>query len=235
VAIPAERRRRVEFRRLGVVLRRLTIRMAVVAVALPVAPAAAPATTAASIVAPLRAWLGRLFCREIAGSPANGIGERFVNRLAGFGIGFAGRSAKALVRQSVLLLRVEIAGTLRDRNMLNVLLRLVMEVIAIAAAAPASPASASRSGFGLFRGSGIARRLGFLVCRRRGEVFGIVLFLERCGHRLRSLRKRLGSLDRVDLFAAIDDEGLRRFHGFVGADRDGDGEALLQAAQVRAL
>ena len=125
--------RRVEFRRLGFALRWFTASMAVVAVALPVAPAATPAAPPASIVAPLLAWFGRLFSREIAGSPANGIGERFGNRLVGFGVGFARRSAKALVHQPGLLLRIEIAG-LRDRNILDVLLRLVVEVIAIATA-----------------------------------------------------------------------------------------------------
>ena len=39
----------------------------------------------------------------------------------------------------------------------------------------------------------------------------------------------------MHLFAAIDHEGLRRPHRLVGADRDRNGEPLLQAAQMRAL
>ena len=53
--------------------------------------------------------------------------------------------------------------------------------------------------------------------------------------RLGLLGERLGRFERMHLLAAIDDESLRRGQRLVGIDGDGDGEALFQRAQMRAL
>ena len=56
------------------------------------------------------------------------------------------------------------------------------------------------------------------------------------GRRDRRLRgDRLGGLDAVHLFALFDQERLRGADRRVGVDRDGDLEAALQLAQMRAL
>ena len=46
---------------------------------------------------------------------------------------------------------------------------------------------------------------------------------------------RAGLLDRVHLLALLDQERLLAAHRGVGIDRDGDAEALLEVAQMRAL
>lgn len=121
---------RIEFRRLGLMRRRLTVRVAV-AVALPVAPAATAAAPPPPIVAPLRVRLDTLLSCEIARSLAKRFSQGLVNRLVPrFGAGLIGRSGMgsgmALIRRPILILRAKLAGRFGDWNMFNVLLRLAV-------------------------------------------------------------------------------------------------------------
>src|SRR6185312_1528809 len=102
-----------------------------------------------------------------------------------------------------------------------------------AASAPAPPASPPSAVARLGRGFG-GRFVGVLAVER-GGLLEIVLFLERCGERLRLLGDGARRLERVHQLAAIDDEGHGRRDRLVRTDGEGDGEALFQAAQVGAL
>ena len=104
---------------------------------------------------------------------------------------------------------------------------------AIAAAPPPAPPPA-RFAFAVFGGSVRSDRFAFLGFGRAG-LFEVVFLFERCGGRLVLRGQRLGGFDRVHLLAAIDHESLRRGQRLIGADGDGDGEALLQPAQMGAL
>ena len=82
--------------------------------------------------------------------------------------------------------------------------------------------------FGLF---GFDFALGFEI-----ELFVVIGFLDlrRRGSRLRR-EQRLGRLQRMHLFAAIDDEGLQAADGSVGGYRQRNLEAVFEIAQMTAL
>src|SRR3984885_10314899 len=106
---------------------------------------------------------------------------------------------------------------------------------AVAAAAAAPTALAACAAFALLgHGGGRGCLVGAFVLRC-DEVFEIVLVFKRRGVGLCPLGQRLGRFRRVHLLTAIDDKCLPRRHRFIGRDGDGDGEALFQAAQMRAL
>ncbi len=126
----------------------------------------------------------------------------------------------------------------------SVLRRGLLREAVLALAAPATPATAPtarlalRSLGGRFCGLllrgfalALALALGFgLADFVLGEVFLFVLrSRRRRRHRLRD--DRLGSLDRVHLFALLDQERLRRSDRRICIHRDGDLEAALEIAQ----
>src|SRR6516165_6276775 len=112
--------------------------------------------------------------------------------------------------------------------------------VASAAAAPAATATMRAAVVLLVllrrRGLRILGTFGFLGRLDRACVFEVVLLLQRCGEqRLALLGQRACGFRGMDLLTALDGEGLRRGYRLVGADGDGDGEALFESAQMGAL
>src|SRR5215471_10813912 len=109
-------------------------------------------------------------------------------------------------------------------------------VFAAMAAAPSAPTPAARTR--------LARRLRLLFRRVGLGIFGIGLFLvlvvlfllllDRDSARWLQ-RQRLCLLQAVHLLAFLDDEGQLSRNGGIGIDHDGDAEALLERAQMRAF
>ena len=85
---------------------------------------------------------------------------------------------------------------------------------------------------GLF---GLFRRFDLFRLLQRLDDFRLLLFLDqhRTGFGLR--QQRLGLFERHHLLAAIDGEADLAADLGVGIDGDGDAEALLELAQMRAL
>ena len=114
-----------------------------------------------------------------------------------------------------------------------------MQMFATAAPAAATPATPARSAFARFgdrRHANLVFGLGFfrLGCLA-ADLFEIVLFLQRRDRGLSPLGNRFCRLGRMHLLAAIDHESLRGAYGFIGGDRNGDGEPVFQSTQMRTL
>src|SRR5215510_11032970 len=121
-----------------------------------------------------------------------------------------------------------------------------LAAFAATAAAPPSPPSAPLPGLacGLHL---LARALRVLLLFARGGAFGIervfcllvvafvLVLLDRGDGGRRLQRQRLGLLQAMHLLALFDHEGQLPAQRRVGIDYDGDAEALLQHAQMRAL
>src|SRR5262249_57923641 len=110
-----------------------------------------------------------------------------------------------------------------------------MQIRPLAAPPPAAPAPPSAGRLAAFHG------LLLLACFL-GEQLGLALDLllrffrrrrRRRRHRLRRNRSR--RLQAVHLLAALDHEGLLTAEARIRIDRDGDAEALLELAPMRAL
>src|SRR5262249_13288267 len=122
-------------------------------------------------------------------------------------------------------------------SLLREFLALLLErLFAATAAAPPAPAPAAWTM--------LARRLHLLFRRAGLGIFGIgpflvlvvlfLLLLDRDSAR-RLQRQRLCLLQAVHLLAFLDDEGQLSRDGSIGIDHDGDAEALLERAQMRAF
>src|SRR5262249_16603581 len=109
-------------------------------------------------------------------------------------------------------------------------------VFAAMAAAPTAPAPAARTRFAP-RPRPRVPRPGLRLFGPRVFVVLVVLFvllLDRDNAR-RLQRQRLCLLQAVHLLAFLDDEGQLSRDGGIGIDHDGDAEALLERAQMRAF
>src|SRR5262249_31765355 len=128
------------------------------------------------------------------------------------------------------------------------LVALVLErLAAFAAAAAATPSAPSAALPRLARGLRLlTRRLRVLLLFALGGGFGfgrlllvvvafVLVLLDRRDGGCRLQRQRLRLLQAVHLLALFDHEGQLPAEGGIGVDHDGDAEALLQHAQMRAL
>src|SRR5262249_59800174 len=128
------------------------------------------------------------------------------------------------------------------------LVALVLERLAAFAATAPAPPSAPSAALPLLAGSLrlLARGLRVLLLFALGGVFGfgrlllvvvafVLVLLDRRDGGCRLQRQRLCLLQAVHLLALFDDEGQLPAEGGIGVDHDGDAEALLQHAQMRAL
>src|SRR5262249_30014929 len=134
-------------------------------------------------------------------------------------------------------------GRLSRRGIVALLLGSLAALAATAAPPPSAP-SAALLACGLRL---LARALRVLLLFAHGGAFGIervffllvVLFvlvlLDRGDGGCRLQRQRLRLLQAVHLLALFDHEGQLPAERRVGVDHDGDAEALLQHAQMRAL
>jgi hypothetical protein len=196
------------------------------ALALPVTAAAATASTATPVVAPRLVVLASSFCGKVG---------RFINRI----VPDRGLILDAQIFDAPIL-GAQIVGWFGDRNVLDMVLLPGAYVIAAATPAPSPAPPSARPAVGRFGCCGACRlNLGvafdFAVVDCAADLFEIVALLERRDRSLRPFGDRLGGFDRMHLFATLDEKSLRRAHGFVRGDRDGDRKAFLKPTQMRTL
>src|SRR5262249_55793005 len=198
--------------------RRDALAVAAATVAPPAPPSAAPAPALAVAMR-----LCMRLCRPFGTAPVAGLlrlarsSEVMLGRRRGKVRGLPGRELVALLRE-----------------------RLAALAAAAAPPPPAPLAALARLACGL-----LARVLRLFLLGAHGGVFGlrrllvvvvpfVLVLLDRDGGR-RLQCQRLRLLQAVHLLALLDDERQLPAEGGVGIDHDGDAEALLQHAQMRAL